>query len=363
MDIFRIYLPVAGIHFNILLLLLIGFCVGVIGGFFGVGGGWIITPALNIFGFHMAFAIGTGLADIFGQSLGAIKKHQRMGNVDWKLGAFAIIISLFGFEAGSRVVISLEKTGEVGSIIRWCYVVFLAGLGCFMFYDYFVLHKRQLKRLEEEELANDSNTKPKIQLNGFAGKLHNINLPPMISFPKSKIEKVSLWVIIIIFLFTGFLSGILGIGGGFIILPTLVYLIGLPTILAVGTSLITVFATAAFGCLTYALDGRVEVYAAVFMLFGASIGAQIGATAIKYIKGYGIRLLFAIMIIFTSFSVISEQFYKMTLKPLFQNSSGIILVGTAVIMTSIIISKLLIEFRKDRADKFDVPKKMLNKKR
>ena len=86
MSIFNIYLPVAGIHFNILLLILIGFCVGVIGGFFGVGGGWIITPALNIFGFHMAYAIGTGLADVFGQSLGAIKKHQRMGNVDWKLG-------------------------------------------------------------------------------------------------------------------------------------------------------------------------------------------------------------------------------------------------------------------------------------
>ena len=349
MDIFRIYLPVAGIHFNILLLILIGFCVGVIGGFFGVGGGWIITPALNIFGFHMAFAIGTGLADIFGQSLGAIKKHQRMGNVDWKLGTFSIITSLFGFEAGSRVVIILERAGEIGPIIRWCYVVFLAGLGSFMFYDYFVLHERQLKRLEEEKKNKTISTKSKTQLNGIASKLHNISLPPMISFPKSKIEKVSLWVVVIIFLFTGFLSGILGIGGGFIILPTLVYLIGLPTILAVGTSLITVFATAAFGCLTYALDGRVEVYAAIFMLLGASIGAQIGATAVKFIKGYGIRLLFAIMIVFTSFSVITEQFYKMTLNSLFQKFSGVILVGTALIMTTIIIAKLIIQFRKENS--------------
>lgn len=350
MNIFDIYLPVAGIHFNILLLIMIGFCVGVIGGFFGVGGGWIITPALNIFGFHMAFAIGTGLANIFGQSFGAIRKHQKMGNVDWKLGVIAIVISLVGFEAGSRVVIALEKAGDVGTVVRWFYVIFLAGLGAFMFYDYFVMHKKQLERMEkEEELAKTSGTKPATQLNGVAGKLHNINLPPMISFPKSNIDGVSLWVVIVIFLCTGFLSGILGIGGGFIILPTLVYLIGLPTVLAVGTSLITVFATAAFGCFTYALDGRVEVFAAVLMLLGASIGAQIGATAVKFIKGYGIRLLFAIMIVFTSISVVTEQFYKVTNVLFLRDSSGIILVGTALTMTGIIIAKLVIESRKEHA--------------
>ncbi len=348
MNIFNIYLPVAGIHFNILLLILIGFCVGVIGGFFGVGGGWIITPALNIFGFHMAFAIGTGLSDIFGQSLGALRKHQRMGNVDWKLGSMSIITSLIGFEAGSRVVIALEKAGDAGLIIRWCYIVFLAGLGSFMFYDYFVLHKRQLKQAEKEKLTNTSGIKQKISSNGISGKLHNINLKPMISFPRSNIEKVSLWTIMIIFLGTGFLSGILGIGGGFIILPALVYLIGLPTVVAVGTSLITVLATAGFGCFTYALDGRVEIYAALIMLIGASIGAQIGATAVKFIKGYGIRLLFAIMIIFTSFSVVTEQLYKITMKSLFQVFSGITLVGTALVMTTIIIVKLIIEVRKEK---------------
>ncbi len=348
MTIFKIYLPVAGIEFNILLLFLIGFCVGVLGGFFGVGGGWIVTPALNIFGFHMAFAIGTGLADVFGQSLGALKKHQRMGNVDWKLGTLSIFTSLVGFEIGSRVVIALEKAGDVGFIIRWCYVIFLAGLGAFMFYDYFVLHERELK-LAEERIANQEagiySTKPK----SISEKLHSINIPPMISFPKSNIERVSFWVVSIIFLFTGFLSGILGIGGGFIILPALVYLIGLPTVIAVGTSLITVFATAGFGCFTYSLDGRVEAYAAVFMLLGASIGAQIGATAIKYIKGYGIRLLFAVMVVFTSFSVIAEQLYKITFKPLFQDSSGIILLGTSISLTVIIILRLFFQYKKERA--------------
>jgi uncharacterized membrane protein YfcA len=351
MSIFNIYLPVAGIEFNILLLILLGFCVGIIGGFFGVGGGWIITPALNIFGFHMAFAIGTGLSDIFGQSLCVIGKHHKMGNIDWKLGTISIVISLIGFELGSQVVLSLEQAGDVGLIIRWCYVVFLAGLGSFMFYDYFVLHKRLLKQIEKEKLSDVSGMENKQVRSGIVEKLHNLNLPPMISFPKSHIEQVSLWVVIIIFLFTGFLSGVLGIGGGFIILPTLVYLIGLPTVMAVGTSLITVLATSAFGCFTYALDGRVEVLAAMIMLIGASIGAQIGASAIKFIKGYGIRLLFAIMIIFTSFSVLSEQYYKITMKQLFQTSSGIILVGTAIVISIIIVGKLVIERHKETKTK------------
>ena len=113
MQIFNIYLPVVGIQFNVLLLLLIGFCVGVIAGFFGEGGGWFVTPALNVFGFPMAFAIGTCLANIFGQSIGALRKHHKMGNIDWKLGLISVIVSILGFETGSQVVLALEKTGNV----------------------------------------------------------------------------------------------------------------------------------------------------------------------------------------------------------------------------------------------------------
>lgn len=346
MKIFCIYLPVVGIHFNVLLLILIGFCVGVIAGFFGEGGGWFVTPALNIFGFPMAYAIGTCLSNIFGQSLGAAKRHHKMGNIDWKLGLISVIVSIVGFEAGSQVVLALEKSGNAGIIIRWCYVVFLSGLGGFMFYDYFVLQKKQSK--SESESFNTLTDKLEPSRTKIAKKLYEIKIPPMISFPISRIESVSIWIIIIIFLFTGFFSGLLGIGGGFIIMPTLVYLIGLPTIMAVGTTLVTVLFSSAFGCFIYAINGRVEIFAAIILLVGASIGAQIGATAVKYIKGYGIRLLFAIMIVFAGFSVIIEQFFKMTGRPFFQSISEIILIGTAVIMTSIIVGKLILESRKER---------------
>ncbi len=352
MDIFNIYLPVAGIEFNVLLLLLIGFCVGVLGGFFGVGGGWIVTPALNIFGFHMAFAIGTDLSNIFGQSIGAVKKHQKMGNIDWKLGLISIITSIIGLEIGSEVIIALEKEGDVGMIVRWCYMLLLTALGCYMLYDYFVVHPKQMRYIEEE-LKRAPGTKIKPERSKLAQKLHKLNLPPMISFPASDIEGVSLWVIFLVFLFTGFLSGFLGVGGGFIIMPALVYLIGLPTAVAVGTSLITVLFSGAYGCFTYALKGRVELIAAFIMLIGASIGAQVGSTAVRYIKGYGIRLLFSIMIIFAGLSVATEQFYKITMHQFFQSLAGIVLMGTALTMSMVIIGKLLIEFRKERKDKVD----------
>ena len=346
MDIFNVYLPVAGIEFNVLLLIIIGFCVGVLGGFFGVGGGWIVTPALNIFGFHMAFAIGTDLSNIFGQTIGAVKKHQQMGNIDWKLGLISIITSVIGLEIGSEVIIALEKSGDVGIVVRWCYMVLLFSLGCYMLYDYFVIHPRMMKKIEEENnKVPGSNLRR--ERSRISEKLHQLNIPPMISFPASDIDSVSIWVIFLIFLFTGFLSGFMGVGGGFIIMPALVYLIGLPTAIAVGTSLITVLFSGAYGCLTYALKGRVELIAAVIMLFGAAIGAQIGSTAVRYIKGYGIRLLFAIMIIFAAFSVATEQFYKITKHPLFQTIAGIFLIGTAVTMSSVIISKVMMETRKN----------------
>ena len=347
MDIFNIYLPVAGLEFNVFLLLIIGFCVGVLGGFFGVGGGWIVTPALNIFGFHMAFAIGTDLSNIFGQSIGAVKKHQKMGNIDWKLGIISIITSIIGLEIGSEVIIALEKTGDVGLIVRWCYLALLSSLGIYMLYDYFVVHPNQIKRMAQE-LEKIPGLKSKRERSKISEKLYRINLPPMISFPASDIDSVSIWIIFLIFLFTGFLSGFLGVGGGFIIMPALVYLIGLPTTIAIGTSLITVLFSGAYGCFTYAMKGRVELIAAFIMLIGASIGAQIGSTAVKYVKGYGIRLLFAIMIILAAFSVATEQFYKITMHQLFQTLAGIVLIGTALTLSIVIISKLLIESKKEK---------------
>jgi len=165
----------------------------------------------------------------------------------------------------------------------------------------------------------------------------------MITFPASGI-RISFWVVTFVFFFTGWLSGFLGVGGGFIRMPALIYLVGCPTAIAVGTDLFSVVFTGAYGCFTYAIKGRVEIMAAIIMLIGASIGAQIGVTAVKYIHGYGIRLLFAIMVILAGCSVAAKQFGLTT-------AAGFIVMGSSLGMCAIIMVKMWAGFKKEQAEK------------
>lgn len=338
MDFLYINLPIAEIRFNILVLITIGFCVGTLGGFFGVGGAWIVTPALNIFGFNMPFAIGTDLAHIFGKSIIATKKHNKMGNVDWRLGLFSIFGSVVGIEGGKRFVLILEKAGNVGPVIRWVYMAFLFGLGIVMLYDYISAMKMQ----EKEKHSDSVKKAPEEKTSPIAIKLRHFNIPPNIALPASGIERMSLPVISLIFLITGFLSGFLGVGGGFILLPALIYFVGCPTSVAVGTSLLSVCFMSAYGCFSYSLSGKTELVAAMIMLIGAAIGAQIGVLATKYIRGYGIRLLFAIMILLAGTSVALKQANSILGQKIFGTLAAIFIMGSAGSMTLLIFIKLLI---------------------
>ncbi len=335
MGIFDIYLPIAGMHFNALMLIAIGFSVGVLGGFFGVGGAWVVTPALNAFGFPMAYAIGTDLAHIFGKSIVATAKHRKMGNVDMKLGLLSIVGSVIGVEIGARNVMWLSKIGLAGPVVRYTYMVMLFGLGIYMLYDYMTKDKRAAAQAAKMAAAARTGVamEPK---KGW-------QLPPMIHFPASGIT-ISFWTVTGVFLFTGWLSGFLGVGGGFIRMPALIYLIGCPTAIAVGTDLFSVLFSGAYGCLTYGVKGRVEIIAAVLMLIGASIGAQIGVTAVKYIRGYGIRLLFAIMIILAGISVTLKQFK-------FNTASQWMVMCAALGMCLVIMIKMWKGFKKEQAEK------------
>jgi uncharacterized membrane protein YfcA len=335
MGIFDIYLPIAGLHFNALILVAIGFAVGVLGGFFGVGGAWVVTPALNIFGFPMAYAIGTDLAHIFGKSIVATAKHRKMGNVDMKLGLLSIVGSVIGVEIGARNVMWLTSKGLAGPVVRYTYMVLLFGLGIYMLYDYMTKDKRAAAQAAKVAAAARAGVAPPAR--------KAWNLPPMIHFPASGIT-ISFWTVTGVFLFTGWLSGFLGVGGGFIRMPALIYLIGCPTAVAVGTDLFSVVFTGAYGCFTYGVKARVEIVAAILMLFGASVGAQIGVTAVKYIRGYGIRLLFAIMIILAGFSVALKQFN-------FTHAAGWVVMCAALGMCAVIMVKLWLGFKKEQAEK------------
>ncbi|UCE66470.1 MAG: sulfite exporter TauE/SafE family protein [Candidatus Zixiibacteriota bacterium] len=342
MDFLNVYLPISGIEFSVIILLIIGFCVGTLGGFFGVGGAWIVTPALNIFGFNMPFAIGTDLAHIFGKSIIATKKHSKMGNVDWRLGLFSIAGSIVGIELGKRTVLYLEKIGDVGSVIRWVYMVFLFGLGIYMAYEYYSVTKK-MKSEAPDNLKAEAPTRE--EASPLSNKLRSLKIPPMVSLPVSGVPGISFWILFGLFALTGFLSGFMGVGGGFILLPALIYLIGCPTTVAVGTSLLSVCFMSGYGCFTYSLSGRTELVAAVIMLFGAAIGAQVGAMATKLVRGYGIRLLFAIMIIFAGISVALKQAHSAFGYEIFGTLAAYCVMGAAGGMTALIFIKLIIGYR------------------
>ncbi|RJR34777.1 MAG: sulfite exporter TauE/SafE family protein [Deltaproteobacteria bacterium] len=326
-------MPIAEMQFNALVLIAIGFSVGVLGGFFGVGGAWVVTPALNIFGFPMAYAIGTDLAHIFGKSIVATAKHRKMGNVDVKLGLWSIIGSVIGVELGAQNVMWLTAKGLAGPVVRYTYMILLFGLGIYMLYDYLTKDQRAAKVAARQAAI----------ASGAAVPRKAWNLPPMIHFPASGIT-ISLWTVMGVFLFTGWLSGFLGVGGGFIRMPALIYLIGCPTAIAVGTDLFSVLFSGAYGCFTYGIKGRVEIVAAILMLIGASVGAQIGVTAVKYIRGYGIRLLFAVMIILAGTSVALKQFELTT-------AAAWLVMCAALGMCVVIMLQLWRGFQKEKMEK------------
>jgi uncharacterized membrane protein YfcA len=324
MEAFTAYLPIAGLEFNILVLLLIGFTVGTCGGFFGIGGGWIVTPALNIFGFPMPYAIGTDLAQMGGMSIVSTMRHGRFGNVDMKLGASMVIGTALGMELGARLVMLLERAGIAGPVIRKLYIGFLATIMLIVLVDY-------LKHTRAQKRAAAAGTQKPVGLT-IAKKLQRIRIPPMLHFPVAGIT-CSAWLPFLVGAFTGVLAAVLGVGGGFIRMPALVYLIGCPTAVAVGTDVFEVMVTGAYGAFTYATKGRVDLFAAMWMLAGAAVGAQIGCVAVKYVRGYSIRLLFAATLFLACISVALKQFGN-------EKLAGIVILSAAVGICSIIVALL-----------------------
>ncbi|TVM14613.1 sulfite exporter TauE/SafE family protein [Oceanidesulfovibrio indonesiensis] len=293
------YMPVAGVYIFWPGLVLIGFSVGVIGGFFGMGGAWMVTPGLNILGFPMAFAIGTDIAHIAGKSMISTIRHSKFGNVDYKLGVVMLVGTMVGIEIGAQLVMMLERMGMVGDVVRWVYVAFLALIALMVFSDYAKARSKKKKGEADGEHGTEGFT--------WYKTLHKIKIPPMMHFKASGFT-CSAWLPIVVSLLTGILAGFLGIGGGLLRMPALIYLIGCPTHIAVGTDLFEVMISGLYGAFTFALKGRIELVAVFVMLTGAAIGAQIGTVATKYARGYGIRLMFGAAVLCCMISIILKQF-------------------------------------------------------
>jgi uncharacterized membrane protein YfcA len=282
MDFLTITLPYANIDVFIPTLIFIGFCVGLISAFLGIGGAWIVTPALNALGFPMTYAIGTDIAHIGGKGLLATLYHSRRKNVDYPMALFMLIGTVYGLEAGAQTVMLLEKMDQVESILRWTYILLLFFISLF-----FLVQKKQ----------GDSD---------WPKKFHSILPRPFFYFKASNI-RCSIWLPILIGLFTGYAAGFLGIGGGLLRLPLLIYCVGCPVLVAVGTDLFEVMLSGFYGGISYALKGRVDYLAALLMFLGAILGTKMGVITACRVKEQHIKDRFGLAVLGCLISVVLKQ--------------------------------------------------------
>jgi uncharacterized membrane protein YfcA len=296
MDWLYMTMPIAGVEIFWPGLVVLGLGVGIIGGFFGMGGGWMVTPGLNILGFPMAFAIGTDITQMGGMSLISSMRHSRFGNVDYRLGMIMVVGTVAGFESGAQIIMWLERIGHVDLFVRIGYLTLLSLIAWLVFTDVSQM-KKDLKVRRAAERAGEE-----VRGIQWHRTFQRLRLPPVVHFKASGIH-CSIWLPISVSYLTGLLAGVLGIGGGLIRMPALIYLIGVPTHVAVGTDLFEVAISSLYGAASYSYKGRTELVAAMIMMVGAAIGAQIGSVATKYVQGYGIRLFFGIAVVGCALSI------------------------------------------------------------
>jgi uncharacterized membrane protein YfcA len=337
MDWLYVLMPISGVTIFWPGLVILGVGVGIIGGFFGMGGAWMVTPGLNILGFPMAFAIGTDIAHMAGKSLISTMRHGKFGNVDYKLGLIMLVGTVVGFEVGAQMIMWLERLGNVELIVRLLYLVLLGLIAWMVFSD--VSKKRKKDRDARAKGQEVDALSTGIE---WHKTLHKIKLAPMIHFKAAGITCTA-WLPIAISFFTGWLAGILGIGGGLIRMPALLYLLGCPTHVAVGTDLFEVMISGLYGAFTYTMKGRTELVAAIIMLIGAAIGAQVGTVATKYIKGYGIRIVFGFAVVGCAISIILKLLAKKipAYATLLNNSSTTLVLGLVFAMSLYITVKMV----------------------
>jgi uncharacterized protein len=301
--------PISGSHINPVALAATGFFIGILGGFFGVGGSFLAGPALFAFGVPMNFVVGTDLAHIVGKSITAAREHSKLGNIDFKLGALMMIGTIPGVETGAQGIEYFKRHANVNQVVAGAFIVVLTLVAIFMAWE--SLRTLQLSSRQRRDKSNTiggrrSGKGDVSALASVARRIQVLKLAPMIHLPKSGIKQISFWTILVVAFVGGLFSGFLGGGAGYIRMPALVYLLGVPTHLAVGTDLFEVIISGGYGTVTHSLKGNVDILIALVMHTGAAVGAQLGATMTNYIRGPWIRLAFvplplagAALIVFT----------------------------------------------------------------
>ena len=283
------FFPISGVHIDPVLLGLLGLVIGILGGFFGVGGSFLSGPSLFSLGMPYHFVVGTDLIHIVGKSIVAARQHRILGNIDLKLAAVMVIGTLVGSETGVDAIEALKHSGEVNLGVGVTAIVIFTGISIFGGWE-------SWQALRKSRATSDKVDDPKkdvLVFNRLAKVFQGLALAPRISLRQSGIARISIWSIVLVSFVGGFFSGFLGGGAGYIRMPAMVYLLGIPTHIAVGTDLFEIIISAGYGTIRHAMNGNVDILVALVMHTGAAVGAQIGAKLTQYFSGPWIRLAFA----------------------------------------------------------------------
>jgi uncharacterized protein len=279
----EIYLPIAEVSLDVFVLLALGGGVGFLSGVFGVGGGFLLTPFLIFIGVPPAVAVASSANQLVGASVSGVLAHWRRGNVDFKMGGVLLVGGFLGSLLGVWLFGILRRLGQVELVINLSYVVLLGTLGALMLVEgtRTLLRRRRLgvprRKLHQHTWVH--------------------GLPLKMRFRRSKLYISALLPLGLGFLI-GILSAIMGIGGGFVMVPAMIYLLGMPTMVVPGTSLFQIIFVAATVTVLQAINNRtVDAVLALVLLIGGVLGAQIGTRMGSRLRGDQLRIMLAVLVL------------------------------------------------------------------
>ena len=292
---FNIYLPIADMSINFFLVIGIGGMVGFLSGLFGVGGGFLLTPLMMMIGIPPAVAAASDSNQIVASSASGAFGHWRLGNVDMKMGLVILAGGVSGGTVGVHLVHYLRAMGNFEFVMKMVYVVMLGTIGGAMFVES-LRALRKSQTTESVDMGEGEMNQPGLS------RIFN-KLPLQMNFTKSHLRTSAIFPFFIGFA-VGVLAALLGVGGGFIMVPAMIYVIGMPTITAIGTDLFQIVMTSANVTLQQAMTNHtVDIGLALTLLMGSVVGAQFGVRASKYLRGEQIRILLSIIVLAMMFKL------------------------------------------------------------
>ena len=289
-----IYLPIAGQSVNAIFIIVLGFIVGILSGMFGVGGGFLTTPLLIFYGIPSPVAVASAATQITGASVSGVMVHMRRGGVDLKMGVVMIVGGLAGSVVGAALFRLLQASGQIDVVIGLLYVLILGWIGILMFKDALVaLGYVPAPERREQPRHNRWVASLPLRWRFYSSGLYISPIAPFaLGFA------------------AGMLTVLLGIGGGFILVPAMIYLLGMAARVVIGTSLVMILAVSAVTTMVHSLTTRsVDIVLASLLLAGGVIGAQIGAVMTLRIKPDLLRLALSVIILIVALRMFLGLFW------------------------------------------------------